>query len=64
MIFKCGPNELTYSFSIILADLEYIKIEIKIHNIQIIANDPNGFSNVFSQSLSFSSSLVRYYGLI
>ena len=51
MIFKRGPNELIYSFSKILAELVLIKIEIKMHNIQIIANDFNGFNNLCFRKL-------------
>ena len=46
MIFKCGPIEPIYSFSIFLAELVEIEIEIKILNVQIIANDFNGFTNL------------------
>ena len=54
MVYKCGPNKLMYSLSIIpAAELEEIGIELKIHNIQIIANDFNG-----SNSLCFRKSFL------
>ena len=47
MVYKCGPNKLTYSLSIIpAAELVDIKIELKLHNIQIIANDFNGSNSL------------------
>ena len=46
MVFKCGPIELIYSLSIVLAELELIEIKIEIRNIQIVANDFNGFTNL------------------
>ena len=46
MVFKRGSNELFYSFSEISIELVSIKNEIKIHNIQIIVNDFNGFKNL------------------
>ena len=72
MIFKCGPIELIYSFRTILAELVQLEIANK-YIIQIIANDFNGFTNLcfrkvcnlmFVIFLSFSSSLVRSYGLV
>ena len=46
MIFKCGSFEPINSFSIILAEFVSTEIEIKLHIIQIIANDFNGFTNM------------------
>ena len=43
MVFKCVPNDLIDSFSLILAELVYMKTDIKVHNVQIMANDFNGF---------------------
>ena len=41
------------------------KIEIKIHNFQIIANDFIGFTNLcFRNVCNFSASTVGYYGLV
>ena len=51
MIFKCGSNELIYCYSIILPVLLYIKTEIKILIIHIIANDFNGFNTLCFRKL-------------
>ena len=68
MVFKCGPIELVYSFSIVLAELVKIEIEIKMLNIQIINKDLNGLNNLCLRNvfnffvrnfLSFPESLVR-----
>ena len=65
MIFKCGLIELIYSFSIYLAELVYMEIEIKIHNNQIIANDFTGFTNLcFRNVCSFSASIIGSNGLV
>ena len=66
MIFKCGPKAVIYSCSIILVALVCMKMEGRIHSIQIISNDFNGFNNLCLRKLfnflSFSDSVVRYYG--
>ena len=70
MIFKCDPIELIYSFRTLLVEIVYIEIELKVHIIQIIANDFNGFNNfcfcnvcyLLFVILSFSATLVRSYG--
>ena len=67
MIFKCGPIEFIFSFKTILDEIVYTGNEIKVHNIQIMANDFNGFTNLCFGNvcnllfviLSFSASLVR-----
>ena len=42
-----------------------MEIEIKIHNIQIIAYDFNGFTNLcFRYVCNFYASIVRSYGLV
>ena len=42
-----------------------MEIEIKIHNIQIIANDLNGFTNLcFPNVCNFSASIVGSYGFV
>ena len=68
MIFKCGLNKLYCFVCIILAELVSIKTEIKVYIIQKIANDFNGFSNLFSQIvcnfLNSSVSLVLSNGLV
>ena len=69
MIFICGPNKLTYFFSIIFAELVYIEIERKMHFIKIIANGFNGFNDLCFQKLvfnflSFSVSIVLSHGLV
>ena len=54
MVFKCGSNKFISSLSLIpAAELVEIRIEIQIHNIQIIANDFNG-----SNSSRFRKSFV------
>ena len=63
MVYISGPNKLIYSFSIIpSAELVEIRIQLKIHNIQIIANDFNGSNSLFSQIVSnfLSFPLVRF----
>ena len=57
-----------FSFSIVLAELLLLEIEIKKLNVQMIAYDFNGFSNLcfsnpLSVFLSFSASLVHSYDL-
>ena len=69
MVFKCGPGKLSKYLSINpFAELVDITIELKVHNIQIITIDFNGINNLFSRIvcnfLSFSASLVRFYGLV
>ena len=44
MIFKCGPSEQIYSFCI--TEKVLIETELKLHNVQIIANEINGFNNL------------------
>ena len=51
MIFKYDPIEIIYSISIILAELVLIEVEIKIHIIQIRANEFNGFTNLRFRSV-------------
>ena len=47
MVFKCDPGKLSKYLSINpLAEKIEIKIELKAHNIQIIANDFNGINNL------------------
>ena len=46
MIFKWGLNELIETFNIILAELESTKTETRVLNVQIIANEFNGLSNL------------------
>ena len=46
MIFKSGLIDFIYSLTIILAELLKMEIEINIHNIQKIANDLNGFTDL------------------
>ena len=66
MIFKCGLIDIVYSFRKFLAEILQIEIEIK-PNIQIIANDFNGFinfcfrnvCNLFFVIFCFSASLNR-----
>ena len=42
-----------------------MEIEIKIHNIQIMSNDLNGFTNLcFRIVCNFSASVVGSYGLV
>ena len=42
-----------------------MEIEIKIHKIQIIANDFKGFTNLcFRNVCNFSASIVGSYGLV
>ena len=54
MVYKSVPNKLIESFSIIpAAELVEIRIESKIHNIQILANDFNGGNSLFSQIVYF-----------
>ena len=56
MVYNCGPNKLIYILNIIpAAELVDIRIEIKIHNIRIIANDFNG-----SNSLCFRKSFLIF----
>ena len=59
MVYKCGPNKLLLSISIIpaAAELVEIRIELKRHNIQIIANVFNG-----SNSLCFRKSFLFFLG--
>ena len=52
MVYKSGPIKLIKSFIIIsAAELEEIRIKLKIHNVQIIANDFNGSNSLFSQKI-------------
>ena len=46
MILKCGLIENNKFFGKMLAELFYITIEIKIHSLQINANDYNGINNL------------------
>ena len=47
MVFKCGPGKLNYYLSVNpLAEIVESTIEIKVHNVQIIANDFNGINNL------------------
>ena len=67
MFFKCCPSKLIYSLSISpSAELIEITIELKIHNIQKIADDfkvsNSSFLQIVYNCLSFS--LVRFYGLV
>ena len=56
MVFKCGPSNFIYYLSIKpLAELVEITIELKTHNIQILANDFIG-----SKSLCFRKSFVNF----
>ena len=60
MVYKFGPIKLFYSLSILpAAELVEIRIELKIHSVQIIANDFNDsnslcFRKLFLIFLSFS----------
>ena len=48
MVFKCGPGKLGKYLNINpLAEIVEIIIELKVHNIQIIANDFNCINNLF-----------------
>ena len=56
MVYKCGPNKLIQSLTIIpAAEFVEIRVELKIHNIQIIANNFNG-----SNSLCFRKSFPNF----
>ena len=47
MVFKCGPGKLIQYLSINpLAEIVEITIELKVHDIQTIANDFNGINNL------------------
>ena len=67
MVFKCGPNQLIYSLIIISStELLEVRIQSKIHNIQLIANDFNGSISLLLQIVCnfWSFSLVRFYSLV
>ena len=57
MVYKCGPNKIISSLSINpAAELIEMRHELKIHNIQIIANDFNG-----SNSLCFRKAFLIFF---
>ena len=57
MVYKCCPNNVILSHSIIpAAELVDKRIELKIQSIQLIANDLNG-----SNSLCFRKSFLIFY---
>ena len=67
MVFKGGPSKLFQSLSSnLFTELLEISIELKIHNVQIIANDFNGISNLCfcNPFVIFSESLVPFYELV
>ena len=47
MVFKCCPGKFRYYLSINpLVEIVDITVELKVQNIQIIANDFNGINNL------------------
>ena len=62
MVYESDPKNFIQVFNIFpAAELVEIRFKLKIHNIQIIANDFNGSNSLFSQIVSnfLSFSLVR-----
>ena len=47
MVLKCGPGKLSKYLSMNpLAEIVEIAIDLKVHDIQVIANDFNGINNL------------------